>query len=165
MYLCGKNRFGELSSTTGEYVPLWVLSIVTHILKSSPEVHASQNLPAIASLQLSEAPTTPKSATLLSPPTSKESELRVYFDVGMKEKVTRDGEDIDISGIADYSLGYGKNKTSGNIVIVEAKKPIRLSEAPPECIAYMGLFLRLYAISIMLMNNASDVPSCSPRGR
>ena len=42
----------------------------------------------------------------------------------MKEKVTWDGEDIDISGIADYSLGHGKNKTSGNIVIVEAKKPI-----------------------------------------
>ena len=169
MYLCGKVCIGELYSSIGEYLPLWVLSILTHLLKSSSEFVTNQNLPAINSLQLSEAatsralirpiPTTPRSAAIFSPPESEEEQPKVFFDVGMKETVLRDGKMVNVSGFADYSLGHGKNKTSGNLIIVEAKKPSKLAEAPSQCLAYMGLFLRLYAVPIMLMNNGSDVPS------
>ena len=119
--------------------------MLTHCLKSNSNLLTDQNLPAIVSLQLHEAatsrvlmkpvPTTPRSTDILPPPDSEEEQLKVFFEVEMKESVLRDGKNVTVSGFADYSLGHSKNKTSGNLIIVEANK---LLKAPQQCIAYMG---------------------------
>ena len=123
----------------------------THLLKSTPEILTSQNLPEIAALQLSEAttsraliqpvPVTPRSASIFPPSRFEEKQqLKVFFEVGMKQSVVRDDgeETIEVSGFADYSLGHGDDKTSGNFIIMKAKKPSKLSEIPSQCLAYMG---------------------------
>lgn len=65
------------------------------------------------------------------------TQLSLYVESELKQKVQHNGNSFTLTGIADYSLGYHDGVTmSGNLIVVEAKRRYHMSEAYGQLLSY-----------------------------
>ena len=64
----------------------------------------------------------------------------LYFETPFKMRVIYEGKSRELTGKADYSVGYLQGgSSSGNLICVEAKRRRDLGKAHGQLLAYMGL--------------------------
>jgi hypothetical protein len=88
------------------------------------------------------APTTP----LVAPKSIQPSPLKVFPEMGLSIVVLKRGQEQIISGIADWTIGYGERATWDNgavLLAVEAKKPSLVEEGHAQLLAYMATMRQL----------------------
>lgn len=82
-----------------------------------------------------------------------QADLSLFVEVELRQEVFYKGRQHLLTGVADYSLGYGNTHTmSGNLVIVETKRIERMNSAYGQLLSYMGKHQFMnYTLQILIM--------------
>ena len=117
------------------YINTVVLSCVSEEVKVAEKAQSGLAAFQPDSGSSSEPPLTPahKSAAEAQP-------IHLYLETRLEKEVVYKGKPHMLSGFVDYSLGYeGVDKSSGNLLVVEAKRRYEIGAAYGQLLAYMGL--------------------------
>ncbi|MCJ1334076.1 hypothetical protein MMC10_010783 [Thelotrema lepadinum] len=117
------------------YINTVVLSCVSEEVKVAEKAQSGLAAFQPDSGSSSEPPLTPahKSAAEAQP-------IHLYLETRLEKEVVYKGKPHMLSGFVDYSLGYeGVDKSSGNLLVVEAKRRYEIGAAYGQLLAYMAI--------------------------